>query len=243
MNSFRLYTGAWTIIYACALMLTVALLFWVDLPFLRPNHLWISLEALALAETAVYGTVIYGITQKERNGNLSIGYSTFVTVSMFYLVAVVIIIVLFSLLFDVSVRSYILIHIIAFAVAGVAAGLAALAAGKSVEDDDITVQTQHMQNMQYALRDAVRQLRGREEAELLRDLERLEEKVRFSDPVSHPTMLDDDHRLVTEAERLAADIRSYVELPERVETDSFSRRIRDLSDLLIDRNERLIQRK
>jgi|GEM_PF-6271144 Protein involved in chromosome segregation, interacts with SMC proteins len=241
MNSFRLNEKAWTFIYACALVLTAVLLFGINL--LRPGHLWISLEALALAETAVYGTVMFGFFLQKRNGSLSIGYSAFVTVSALYLLAAAVIVVLFSLLFNVSTLSYFLIHIFVLAAAGIAAGLAAIVFRKSVQEDNAASQTELVQSMQNALRDALRQLRGGEEGELLRELERLEEKVRFSDPVSHPTMLDADRRLVIEAEQLAADIRYYTEQPERTENSSFGRRIRVLSDMLTDRNEKLIQLK
>lgn len=243
MNNFRLYAGVWTFIYVCTLVLTVALLFWIGLPFSRPGHLGISFGALVLAETAVYGTALFGIFLKKQNGSLTIGYSAFVTVSTLYLIAAAVIVVLFSLVFDVPILSYALVHLIALAAAGVAMGMAAIAFRKSEQDDNVTAQTQLVQDMQHALRDAARQLRDEEEGELLRELERLEEKVRFSDPVSHKAMLDTDRRLVDEAERLAADFRRYAEQSERVEADLFGRRIRDLSDLLTDRNEKLIQRK
>lgn len=243
MNMSRIYAGVWTFIYVCALALTFTLLLWIGMPFSSPANLWISIWALVLAETAVYGTALFGISLQKRNGKLSAGYWAFVTVSTLYFIAAAVIVILFSLVFNAPVLSYVLVHLAVLAAAGIAAGLAAFAFHKSVKDDNGAAETQLVHNMQHAMRDAVRQLRGGEDDGLLRELERLEEKVRFSDPVSHPAMLDVDRRLVAEAERLADDICRYAEQPEEAEADSFSRRIRELSDLLTERNEKLIQRK
>ncbi|MCR8642945.1 hypothetical protein NV379_09760 [Paenibacillus sp. N1-5-1-14] len=244
MNKFRLNAGIWTFIYVCMLVLTIALLFLIGLPFSRPGHLWISLGALVLAETAVYSTALFGIATQKRGGSISIGLSAFVTVSTLYLIAVAVIVILFSLLFDISVLSYSLIHLIVIAIAGIAVGMASFAFHKSVQDDNATSQTQFVQSMLHVLRDSVRQLQGKEEGkQLFRELEQLEEKVRFSDPVSHTTMLEVEHHLLGEMEKLAADIREYMKQPIQEEIDSFDRRIRDLSIILTDRNEKLLQRK
>jgi len=135
MDSERFYGRVTTIIYALVVAATVALMLLLGLPVARLSHFGFSLGALLIGETAIYAMVMMYHANRKRARRMIPGYLAFGTVTVLYLAAVLVVILVFSILLDVSAFTYALIHFILLAVAGAIAGCVALFTRYSEQDE------------------------------------------------------------------------------------------------------------
>ncbi|BBI36754.1 hypothetical protein [Cohnella abietis] len=251
MDKQRDYARIVTFIYVLALLVTLAVVFLIGLPFARTSHTWISLGTLILAETFIYGIVVHYLSNGNRASRLIPGYLALGTIAGLYFIAVVIFIVVFSLAADVSTYSYSLLHVIALGVMGIAAGLVALYYRNAESDDEkIISQVQWVSAMRSELLSIKQQLEGcKHEAEygLVKKIAELDEKVRFSDPASHPSLVMTEQNLLQQARQLASEVSTFVKASDKDSEAQASEKlrdqIRDIRNVISTRNQQLIQLK
>ncbi|MCD9024807.1 hypothetical protein [Cohnella silvisoli] len=237
-----------TVIYVLALLVTLAVVFLIGLPFARISHAWISLFALFIAETALYGLSLYYIPNRKHSDATIPGYLAFGTIAGLYLIVVIIFIIVFSLVLDLSTFNYGLLHFIALGVAGIMASMVAIYF-RHADDQEVnsTAQVQWVSGMRSTLLSIKQELAGwnhEERGGLAKGIAELEEKVRYSDPVSHPSLVGTEESLMQQVHELASGISSLVKETETTgETERVGRQIRETMNLLESRNQRLLQLK
>ncbi|MBB6672032.1 hypothetical protein [Cohnella nanjingensis] len=248
MSQPRSYFRIDTFIYVLALIVTVAAVFLTGLPVYRPGHFIFTVGSLLLAETAAYGYSRYMSSIKRSFGKTGPSYLGYGTVIVLYFIAVLGIIVLFSIMLDVSTGSYALIHLIALAIAGILGGFMAFSVKNAEEqEDEAAASVQWVSGMLQSLLSAKLHLNAVSDASavpLKRSVEELEEKVRYSDPVTHPSMRDTDQLLLQRVQLLADDIQLLGGgLNVAEQSEPLARRVGELSNQVTLRNQQLIQLK
>lgn len=175
--------------------------------------------------------------------NLSMGAIAFICN-----IAVLVHVVLFWLVLDVPEKVYMWIHIITFAVAFILTlliGLTRLSVGRLQKDESNRMQFK--KRLQLVLHGARLELEGWKDAErdeLLDLMRKLEEQVKYSDPMSVPAMVLEEGQLMEQADRLEAGVRSVVRERNTVYTaDELRDMIRKLSNGIKLRNEQLAELK
>ncbi|MCC3372647.1 hypothetical protein [Cohnella sp. REN36] len=248
MSQPRSYFRIDTFIYVLALIVTVAVLLLFGLPLFRPGHFAFSLGSLLIAETAAYFYSRYMSTLNRRFGKLVPGYLGYGTIVFLYFVASVVIILVFSVYLDVSTRSYALIHVIALALAGILAGFVAFSVNNAQEQEDEAAEAvQWVSGMLLSISSAKLHLNGVGDAAaapLKRSVDELEEKVRYSDPVSHPSMRETDELLLQQVKLLSDDILllgAGFDVAEQ--SEPLARRVGQLMNEVMLRNQQLVRLK
>lgn len=236
------------LVYGLVVLATVAILLLFRMPELRPGHFGITLAAFLVAETAAFLVTSASKRSREQFARKVPGYLALASVAWFYFIAVAAITLLFSVIGDVTVRSYALIHVIAAALAGIVAALAAVGSrGAQEQEEKIAAQTLLLQDMQRLLLSAEHELAGwshPERERLLAKVAELKEKIRFSDPVSHPSLEAEESRLLRSLEELAGQVRDCVRNPETESPiASIENGLREIAASLELRNDRLIHLK
>ncbi|CAH0122237.1 hypothetical protein PAE9249_04785 [Paenibacillus sp. CECT 9249] len=246
MNKDRSYLAIWNTVYILAAALTVAIVLWIGLPFGRIYNLMISIGALIVAESAIYGVILYSLLHSRRFQKQVPGFLGYGTVAVLYFLAAFVIVLLFSPFH--SVFSYFIIHAIAFMAAAILFGVVAVCV-KYIErqEQDTKVQTQLIKEMQLTISAAKRNLEmcDVKQSDLLRKLvHQLEEKVKYSDPVTHASLFETDQLLLEQMRELEDRFRLLNEVEEPYEeTAKLGRSIEHIEHLLEQRNRRLIQLK
>ncbi|RKP51376.1 hypothetical protein D7Z26_16390 [Cohnella endophytica] len=123
MSDQRLYARIFTGIYALAIVVTMALVLLVGLPFARAGHTWLSLGALIFAESILYGATLQYISNSSRSRSMIPGYFGLITVGGIYFLVVVAWILLFSVGLNVSTLCYGFIHLVTLGIFGIVLGL------------------------------------------------------------------------------------------------------------------------
>lgn len=248
MDKYLYYKKIASIIYGLTVVLTLAVIFLTGLPFVRENHLWITLSALLLAETIAFRVVIYMLSNHKQFTKLIPGYMAYGTVSGVYFLSVILIVGLFSLWLNVSTFSYFLIHLIALAAAAIVFGLVALYV-KNVghQEADTASQVQLLKGMQLTLltvKQHVDMWNDENSGSIKQLVEQLEEKVRYSDPISHPSLSLTDQELVQQIQELAERISALVRDTEQQEdVGNLGKFIRNIEHQLEERNRQLVELK
>jgi hypothetical protein len=249
MEKQRDYSKILMFIYALSVLLTLAVVLLIGLPYLRVGHAWISISALILAETVIYLLALHYVSNHKRSSGMIPGYLAFSAVASLYLIAILVFIVVFSLVLDVSTTNYGLLHIALLAVAGIMSGFFALYFRHAEhQENESRTQVQWIRGMQSAILTVKQELEGwSDEARgsLRKELEALEEKIRYSDPMSHPELLDMEKVLLGQVYELSSAVRQLAIGTMEVsgESERLSRQVREITNGLANRNQQLIQLK
>lgn len=245
MNGFRSDVRIMTIIYALAVVLTVAIGVLIGLSFDQLDLMWISLIALLIAETAVYELSVR--IARSRSEGLMSGYMSYVAVAGVYLAAVVAAIVV-SFIWSLAFWTYGLIHLVMLAAALIGAGFIALFAGYAIEQEQETSEQLkwikqmgvHLTRIEHDLKMWEHPAKG----PLHQELEALQEKVRYSDPVSRPELVGTEFAMLEQLQILAGDVRSLVQMTgDETAANHIGVQIRKLANSVELRNQQLLQLK
>lgn len=247
MDNQRGYARIITVIYFLAIILTVAIIFLIGLQFTRPSHLWISLFALFIAESAVYGLNMHRNSSQSHPDGLISGYMAYATVAGIYLIAVVAAIAL-SLIIVISTFSYALIHIILLSAGGIISGLIAMFSRNVIEQEhkmpEQVIWVKHMGLTLLGIKQDLESWKHPESEQLKKGLEELEEKVRFSDPVSIPPLAAAEQQLLGLARNLANGVRNLAHASDvAVEVERIHAQMRDMASQMTIRNQQLLLHK
>jgi len=223
---------------------TVGLFFGLSEEASRGFSWWLSFGSLMMAGVISYLFCMSMLVHLSKHKdevpmNLSMGAIAFI-----YNIAVLVHIVLFWLVLDVSEKLYMWIHIITFALAFILAlliGLTRLSVGRLQKDESNRMQFK--KRLQLVLHGARLELEGWEHAErdvLLEQMGKLEEQVKYSDPLSVPAMVLEEGQIMDQAARLEEGVRSMVRDRNTVySADELRDMIRQLSNGMKLRNEQL----
>lgn len=235
--------------YVLAIIITAALLFLIGLPFMGPGQLWISFVAVIVAETALFGLVMYryGYTDRKRPDIMLTGFLAHAAIAVAYLIAVVILILL-AMMTAISVVSYLLLHIILLAVAAIASGVIVLFA-RYVRKQEQDAQAQWVKLMKIIMVEINQYLSlwdGSEKEQLKSAFDELEERVRYSDPISMPDLAPMEWDLLEQARQLAVSVRSLTNTSDdetMATATGIAAQMRDMTSRITLRNEQLLQAK
>ncbi|QJD85706.1 hypothetical protein [Cohnella herbarum] len=249
MDKQRDYARVVTLIYALGILITLAVVFLAVAPYSRTSHTWLSSLALLLAETAIYGLVLHYLSQGKRSSGLIPGYLAFSAIAGLYLIVVIVFIIVFSLVLDVSTTSYVLLHFIALAIAAIMASLVTLYVRHSEQQDGdpSSSSIQWVPEVRDSLLSIKQELEGwNDEASsrLSKDVANLDEKVRYSDPTSHPSLADTEADVLNQVQLLAREINGLKKAAEaNGQSERIGRQIQEIGNLIARRNQKLIQLK
>lgn len=237
------------LMYVLAIVLSAMLLFLIGLPFMGPGQLWISFLALVIGETAIFGLLMqrYGYADRKRPDVMLTGFLAHIAVAVVYLIAVVILILL-ALMTAISVVSYLLLHIVLLMVAGIASGFIVLFARyvRKQEQDEKAQWVKLMKIIMVEINQYLALWNGSDKEQLKTVFEELEEKVRYSDPVSTPELAPMEWDLLEQARQLAASVRSLTQTSDAAAASTASgiaAQMREMTSRLTLRNEQLLQAK
>lgn len=249
MDKQRDYARVVTFIYVLGILITLAVVFLVGLPFSRTSHTWVSLGALLLAETAIYGLVLHYLSQGKRSSGLIPGYLAFSAIAGLYLIVIIVFIIVFSLVFDVSTTSYALLHFIALAIAAIMASLVTLYVRHSEQQDGepSASSVQWVPEVRDSLLSIKQELEGwnhEASSRLSKDVASLDEKVRYSDPTSHSSLANTESDVLNQVRLLAREINGLKKAADaNGQSEQIGRQIQEIANLIASRNQRLIQLK
>ncbi|WP_239615460.1 hypothetical protein [Cohnella mopanensis] len=247
MDKKRDFARIVTLIYVLAIFLTLAVIFLIGLPFSRTSHTWISLGGLILAETAIYGLALHYSSNGKRS--LIPGYLAYSVIAGLYLIAVIVFIIVFSLALDISTFSYGLLHFIGLALAAIMASLVTLYTRHAEQQDDEVSSSsiQWVPDARHTLLSIKQELEGWDDeagSGLSKGIKELDEKIRYSDPTSHPTLTGEEEDILNGIQLLAGKVSKLVQAEVMDgEAERLGREIRDISNGVTNRNQRLIQLK
>ncbi|MEQ7052826.1 hypothetical protein ABN764_19470 [Paenibacillaceae sp. P-4] len=205
---------------------------------------WLSFGSLMMAGLISYLFCMSMLVHLSKHKdevpmNLSMGAIAFI-----YNIVVLVHIVLFWLVLDIPEKLYMWIHIITFAVAFILAlliGLTRISVGRLQQDESNRMQFK--KRLQLSLHGARLELESWENPErdmLLEQVNKLEEQVKYSDPISVPTMVLEEGQIMDQAARLEEGVRSMVRDRNTVySADELRDMIRQLSNGMKLRNEQL----
>jgi hypothetical protein len=204
--------------------------------------LWlVTLGPLLLVEVAIYNYCRYWIRKRSsvtRNipGTIALG-----TVIGMYAIAVLIIFVLFVQLISVSLSVYMMIHLVTAAAGAVLYGLVwGFNYYVEKQEKDVSSRTYAFKQILHNLT-ALKQELTNESQEttqtLVNELRALEEKMRYSDPFSHPSLRILEDNLQWQVDELVKCIQGRGESPGNIELSSML--IQDISKDLSERNGKL----
>ncbi|MGZ9585818.1 hypothetical protein [Paenibacillus marinisediminis] len=234
MNRFR-HSGLVTALFAFVLLITLSLFLALGLPTLFQPHWWISLASLLLVELTAY---IYSMFWARNNNQVNQqvpGYLAIGTVIGLYAAVVIANILLFWLVWETPIIVYLTIQIITAALAAIGV-IIAIMTRNYINDQDTEVknQTELMQQIELIVSSVayeLSELNHTELADIKRKVIRLEEQVKYSDPVSHPSIVPLEESMLwqaTELQRCVLNIRNnnqgdyQTELPYRLIQDILS---------------------
>ncbi|CAG7609758.1 hypothetical protein PAESOLCIP111_01203 [Paenibacillus solanacearum] len=245
MNSFRFTTGVVTSIFGMVFLATLALFLLITPAFEQFGHGVVSLVAVVIAELGVYLSLLYVAKSNRRAREATAARFSFVTLAVLYGVAVIVHMLLFWILFQVSFFSYGLIHVITFALWMASLGVSRRYNRYVEEQEEGTaVQTQLMKQMRLILHSVGQQMSDGKRAgydELQPLLHELIENMRYSDPVSDPSMMAMEENLLWQIQQLQRCVGAVVQQEGDSENLGLCRQlIQDISADLAKRNAQLI---
>ncbi|WP_256759579.1 hypothetical protein [Cohnella sp. WQ 127256] len=249
MEKQKDYSRIVMFIYILAILITLSVVFLMGLPFSQPSHTWISFGALMLAETAIYVLMTQYLSGGKKSRALIPGYLAFVAIAGLYLAVVIVIIIAMSLIYGATTFSYGLTHFIALALAGIMASLVTIyfRHAEQQDNDHSVTSLQWVPDMRGTLLSIKHDLEGwtnESSGGLTKGILELDEKVRYSDPSSHPTLTVTEENLLHEVRQLSSEISKLVSSPDaNVDNQRLLRQIREISNLVTSRNQQLIQLK
>lgn len=249
MADNRTYARIAAFIYALAIAATIAVVF-LALPFAGPGYAWISLAALLIAESTVFGVVMYFISNRRTFLNQVPGYVAYGMTAAAYFAVTVAAVAICSVL-SLSLLTYGIIHLLIIIGAAIMLGIVAFFV-KYMERQDETVaaQAQFVKQLLLALLTAKQHIEGWNDERrhsLQTALLRLEDKARYSDPVSHPDLQAAENLLLVQARELQERLRSLSrpsgETVDPGTIEEIGELIRRLEQQLEQRNQQLVQLK
>ncbi|MDO3677353.1 hypothetical protein [Paenibacillus ehimensis] len=244
MNMNRLPAVAAKLMFGLIVLGTVAAFFLCPVEDWGTGHWWISLISIVLAEAACYYCAV-GEVKQNRRGDVLPASLTFVTISVLYGAAAIFHTVFFWLTLRISLTSYVLIEVITAVLWAIGMGLAYHFTNVvRNQEDDRKAQMQLMKQMKLAL-DSVSYALEEEEIEereaLKAGVRELIEKVKYSDPVSHPSMIHMEENLLWQIKELERCVRGLSDQAGKTGKVEMSRKLlRDISADLGRRNSQLI---
>lgn len=167
---------------------------------------WVSLATIILAETMVWSLAGWGALRAEQFKQTIPAFMGLAVIAVIYQTLTIAYAVLLWLVMSVPTGLYIWIECITFGAVFVIGGLLIwfMQTERGLDKEE-RLQMLTIQDIRAILRESNLQLAGWEEpyrSELRQLLINLEENVRFSDPVTHPDIWEEEEQLVNEVRRL-----------------------------------------
>jgi len=242
------YVRIVTFIYVLALLVTIAVMLLMGVSFAKAGHTWISFGALFLAETFIYGVAVGYVANSPFTRKIFPGYLGLGTIAGLYLIVVIVLILVFSWILDVSTYSYALLHFIAMGIAAILAGLMMIyIRNAGLQDISMELEVPWVTDMCSVLLLINQELDGwnnEAKSSVLQAFKELDEKVRFSDPLSHPKLAGTEKSLLAQAYQLSTEIREWVEAGDAEgQAEKIMKQIRGITNQVTIRNQQLIQLK
>lgn len=244
MKRDRQYSGISAIIFLILAIVTVTLFFIFSEPGIRDLSWWLSLGTLVLAEGLSYMYFARFLKGGHEFKAAVPMYLAVGTVLILYDIAVLLHIVLFWMMMKVSAGAYLAIHLLTLAAALIIAlflGMAKMFIRRQETDEQGRLQS--MKRLQLVVQAARMELEAwqHEERGMMTELLRkLEEQVKYSDPVSLPAMVLEEAQLMDKADRLETGVRSAVRDEHTLYSpEELRSMIQDLSKAIRLRNEQL----
>ncbi|MDF2938136.1 MAG: hypothetical protein K0Q90_3509 [Paenibacillaceae bacterium] len=206
MNKYRRFGSLGIpLLLLLTLGITALLFLWIGLQASFSGHWWISLCGFIIAEAAIFFYLNKAAQNRRRAQQVPTLLAPF-TLIVGYAALLLVYMIFFWGMFKISFLSYLLLHGITTAV--LAAGLVLLKLYKGyVEDQDTTsggntsVFAQIQQSLQ-ALRMEAAAWSSVKGDPVLRLLEQASEKARFSDPVTHASLIPIEENLLWQIREL-----------------------------------------
>ncbi|WP_040952615.1 hypothetical protein [Gorillibacterium massiliense] len=244
MNISRITATAVNLLFTTVIVLTAGIFIGTSWGYLPSRYWWISLVLLFAAEVLAYGSILFVIRSSRRAKGAVPAAVPYITISVLYAAAVLFHIVVFWLIIHVPFRTYMIIHFVTVAAAVAALAVTAIQHRyvKEQQDEqeartDLFKQTQgKLQNALYLLQ--ARSLPG--EAGLKSKLAQLQDKARYSDPVSHPSLVAIEESLFWQSNELEKWIRSSAAGSTEAKEELPLQLIADMDVELEKRNRQLI---
>jgi len=245
VNTLRNDVRIMTIVYALAVILTFAIWILLGLSFDQLDAKWISLLAMLIAETAIYELGVRYVRSQE-DAHMA-RYRSYMAVAVAYFVLVVAAIVV-SFIFPLALWAYGLMHMILLAVQLMTAGLIALRVEQAREQErQLSERMQWVRQMGLEMVQIARELEQWNHPardRLNRELASLQEKVRFSDPVSRPELAEEEFTILQQLQSLAGDVRRLVQLTgNEGDVDQIRKQLEKLANAIDRRNQQLLRLK
>lgn len=244
MGNIRLNLKISTVLYGLSLALTALLMLWTRGLF-PSGHWLVSLLFLIAGETGIYFTALYYSMNKKKALKQLPSQSVFATVSILYFIAVVGLVLVVSLLFRASTTHYVYSHLAVLLLAAIVFTLGywfSKYAGQ--QEEQASSERRVLQRMDIKLAVLKQQLaRGTaEEAALLaKEIGRLQEKVKYSDPVVSEELYNTDYLIMEKLQDLENGVSMFLRTPASCDSTEIRSLIGAIEDELELRNRSNIQ--
>lgn len=206
MTDNRLGIKIITLLYGVILTITVIGFFLLASFHILDVRFWVSLATVVLAETIVWSLAGWGALRAEQFKKTVPAFLGLVVVAITYQALTIMYAVLLWLVIAVPTSLYIWIQLITFGAVFVIGGLLIwfMQTERGIDKEE-RMQMLGIQEIRSILNESNLQLKGWQEpyrSELKQLFVQLEENVRFSDPVTHPDIWQEEEQLVNEVRRL-----------------------------------------
>ncbi|MGG1551002.1 hypothetical protein [Paenibacillus ferrarius] len=243
MNSFGSSRNA-SFVFILAVLVTI-LLFMVFRQDTTPwGHWLVSLVAMILVELTAFGYVVTAMRNSRKFQQTVPAYLGISVVIIAYGVVVLVDILLFWLVIGVALSTYLYLHLITAALAGI--GIAIMSSAKNViqeQDDSTKSQTLLMKQLQssiFAIKQDLSALERTDLTDIHRIVAELEENVKYSDPVGHPSLVHLEEDLLWQTGELHKCVRELLRDQDNPSSPTMTRRlVRDIVNALNNRNQKL----
>lgn len=235
----------WPVLLSALFTLAVFGIFsWIDRQGYASARWWLTAVVIAAAGIALIRQTA-GLFGRERERDFSVpAYLPRLVLTAFYGVAVLIAAIVGWGFLQLAFMRYLILHLLVLALF---LGALAVAEGyrrhHAAERDEERVRTDPLRRIRRSVESAAVCLESRalpEEAELLRDIRALCEQLRYSDPVSHPSLVSRESDLLWQAEQLEACVRGRDAANPQGNRELAARFIQDIAAELSKRNRELL---
>lgn len=244
MGNVRLNLKISTMLYGLSLVLTLLMMLWTRGIF-PEGHWLVSLLFLVVGETGIYLATLYYSMNKKKVLKQLPSQSVFATVSILYFMAVVGLILVVSLVFRASTSNYLYSHLAVLLLAAIVWTIGywfSKYAGQ--QEEEASSQRRVLQRMDIKLAVLQQQMAraADEEAALLaREISRLQEKVKYSDPVIAEDLYNTDYLIMEQLQELEQCIAKFLQAPRASDASQIRHVIGAIEDELELRNRSNIQ--